>query len=316
MLSLFLGAGTYDHYVPGVVDAVLQRGELLTAYTPYQREPAGDLRVPDGDLRADRAGRRERIRVRRLRRRGRRVPGRPSRDRPLEDRARRGCQPAGASRGQDLRARLRHGRGRCHIGTAPPTRTTSPRPASTRPAPCSSSRTSSAAWSPLRRWRRLPRAGSAGRRARRSALLGVLEAPGVYGCAMAIGEGQGAGNAMSFGGPHYGFLLRKQYVRRLPGRIVGMTTDVHGERGFVLTFQTREQHIRRERARRTSPRIRLFSLSPASRTSAGSGPRGSGGGREVANWRATPVMRSISHRRSTSRASRRSPFASSVLPAT
>ena len=65
---------------------------------------------------------------------------------------------------------------------------------------------------------------------------------------MAIGEGQGAGNAMSFGGPHYGFLAREQYVRRLPGRIVGMTTDVHGERGFVLTFQTREQHIRREKA--------------------------------------------------------------------
>ena len=51
-------------------------------------------------------------------------------------------------------------------------------------------------------------AGSAGRRARRSALLGVLEAPGVYGCAMAIGEGQGAGNAMSFG-PHYGFLAAR-----------------------------------------------------------------------------------------------------------
>ena len=79
--------------------------------------------------------------------------------------------------------------------------------------------------------------------------LGVLEAPGVYGCAMAIGEGQSAGNAMSYGGPHYGFLAaRSDYIRRLPGRIVGETVDAAGERGFVLTLQTREQHIRREKA--------------------------------------------------------------------
>src|SRR5262249_45112888 len=68
-------------------------------------------------------------------------------------------------------------------------------------------------------------------------------------CAMAIGEGQGAGNAMSYGGPHYGFLAaRTEYVRRLPGRIVGETVDANGERGVVLTLQTREQHIRREKA--------------------------------------------------------------------
>jgi len=79
--------------------------------------------------------------------------------------------------------------------------------------------------------------------------LGVLEAPGNYGCAMAIGEGQPAGNALSFGGPHYGFLAsRTDYARRLPGRIVGETVDLRGERGYVLTLQTREQHIRREKA--------------------------------------------------------------------
>jgi glycine dehydrogenase subunit 1 len=79
--------------------------------------------------------------------------------------------------------------------------------------------------------------------------LGVLEAPGTYGCALAIGEGQGAGNHQAFGGPHYGFLAARQdYIRRMPGRIIGETTDVEGERAYVLTLQTREQHIRREKA--------------------------------------------------------------------
>src|SRR5439155_18623146 len=72
--------------------------------------------------------------------------------------------------------------------------------------------------------------------------LGVLEAPGRYGCALAIGEGQGAGNSMSFGGPHYGFIAaRLEHIRRMPGRIVGETTDLAGERGYVLTLSTREQ---------------------------------------------------------------------------
>src|SRR5829696_10493477 len=79
--------------------------------------------------------------------------------------------------------------------------------------------------------------------------LGLLEAPGRYGCAIAVGEGQPAGNYMSYGGPHYGFLAaRLDLVRRMPGRIVGETVDAAGERGYVLTLQTREQHIRREKA--------------------------------------------------------------------
>jgi glycine cleavage system P protein (glycine dehydrogenase) subunit 1 len=79
--------------------------------------------------------------------------------------------------------------------------------------------------------------------------LGVLEAPGAYGCGMAIGEGQSAGNYQSFAGPHYGFLAaRNDFIRRMPGRIVGETVDTGGERGYVLTLQTREQHIRREKA--------------------------------------------------------------------
>jgi len=81
------------------------------------------------------------------------------------------------------------------------------------------------------------------------ASLGLLEAPRAYGCAMAIGEGQSVGCYQSYGGPHYGFLAaREEFIRRMPGRIVGETTDLNGERGFVLTLQTREQHIRREKA--------------------------------------------------------------------
>jgi glycine dehydrogenase subunit 1 len=79
--------------------------------------------------------------------------------------------------------------------------------------------------------------------------LGLVKPPGEMGADIAVGEGQSIGNALNFGGPYVGlFACKKKYVRQMPGRLCGQTVDAEGQRGFVLTLSTREQHIRRDKA--------------------------------------------------------------------
>jgi glycine dehydrogenase subunit 1 len=252
----FLGAGMYDHYVPALIDMLTSRSEFLTPYTPYQPEISqGGLQVMFEYQTAICE-----------------LTGMDVSNASVYE------GPSALAAAGYL-AKLTNGRGRFVISRAvhPHARETlvtlcAGYGMSVSEVPVTDGVTDLAAWrgaidedvsavfvsqpnflgavedlEPL-----IAAAREHGALVVCSAdplTLGLLEAPGTLGVDVCVGEGQTLGNRLDFGGPSFGFFAtRTEHVRRMPGRIAGETVDVDGRRGFVLTLQTREQHIRREKA--------------------------------------------------------------------
>jgi glycine dehydrogenase subunit 1 len=252
----FLGAGMYDHYVPALIDSILSRSEFLTPYTPYQPEISqGGLQVMFEFQTAISE-----------------LTGLPVSNASVYE----GPSAVGAAA---YLAKLANGRPEVVVsrGVHPHSRRTL-----TTLAPGYGQRVAEA---PLRDGATDPEALAAmvgpdtaavvlqqpnflgavedleplvAAAKRHDALvvcacdplpLAILRPPGELGVDVAVGEGQSLGNRLDYGGPSFGFFAAtEEHIRRMPGRIAGETRDVDGRRGFVLTLQTREQHIRRERA--------------------------------------------------------------------
>jgi glycine dehydrogenase subunit 1 len=252
----FLGAGMYDHYVPAIVDAITQRSEFLTPYTPYQPE------ISQGTLQA----------MFEFQTAISELTGLPVSNASLYE------APSSVAAAAYL-ARLETGRDRFVV-----TRALHPHARETLATystgfrseivevPTASGGTDLDALEEAVDDRTaavflqqpsffgvvedLERLAPVAKRTGAllvvsvdALALGILRPPGDFDVDIAVGEGQPLGNRLDFGGPSFGFFAAgERYLRRMPGRIAGQTVDADGKRGFVLTLQTREQHIRRERA--------------------------------------------------------------------
>ena len=248
----------YDHYVPAVIDMLMGRSEFLTPYTPYQPEisqgglqvmfeyqtaiseltalPVSNASVYEGPSAVGgrglpgQAGQRQ-AEGRRLARACTRIRRAALRTWPQATgtRSSRSALRDGVTDPDALGRRHRRGRERGHLPAAQ-----LPRRGRGRRGAGGRGQGLAGAWSsaPMTRCR-----------------SGILKPPGDCGVDVGVGEGQTLGNRLDFGGPSFGFFAATEaYLRRMPGRIAGETRDVDGRRGFVLTLQTREQHIRREKA--------------------------------------------------------------------
>ena len=252
----FVGAGMYDHYVPALVDAIIERSEFLTPYTPYQPE------VSQGTLQA----------MFEYQTAISELTGLAVSNASVYD----GPSAVGAA---GYLARLANGRERFVVsrGLHPHSRETLVTMSAgygtevvevplsggvTDPDALADAVDEGTAAVFLQQPNFLgavedletlvPGARATGAVAVCACdpvALGILRPPGELGIDVAVGEGQPLGNRLDYGGPSFGFFAASDaYLRRMPGRIAGETTDAQGRRGFVLTLQTREQHIRREKA--------------------------------------------------------------------
>jgi glycine cleavage system P protein (glycine dehydrogenase) subunit 1 len=252
----FLGAGMYDHYVPAVIDMLMERSEYLTPYTPYQPEVSqGGLQVMFEYQTAISE-----------------LTALPVSNASVYE------GPSAVAAAAYL-AKLANGKGRVVVsrGVHPHSRETLRTTAAgygveVVEVDLRDGVTDPDAWSgaidqdtgsvifqnPNYLGAVEDAAALAGAAKDAPAVvigaydpipLGILKPPGECGVDVAVGEGQPLGNRLDFGGPSFGFFAATEaYLRRMPGRIAGETRDVDGRRGFVLTLQTREQHIRREKA--------------------------------------------------------------------
>jgi len=252
----FLGAGMYDHYVPAVVDMLMERSEYLTPYTPYQPEvsqgglqvmfeyqtaiseltalPVSNASVYEGPSAVAAAAYLARIAN---------GKGRVVVSRAVHPHSRETLRTTAAGYGVEVvEVGLRDGVTDLDAWADAIDQDTSAvifqNPNYLGAVEDAAALAQAAKDSPavvIGAYDPLP--------------LGILRAPGECGVDVAVGEGQSLGNRLDFGGPSFGyFAATEAYLRRMPGRIAGETRDVDGRRGFVLTLQTREQHIRREKA--------------------------------------------------------------------